>query len=137
MGLPQDIRSMHHKFKVYDWIENNPDKLSKLMDLRVGMLSEEYTETLHAYRDKDPEEFIDGLIDIIVIALGTLDIAGVDSDLAWKAVYDANMAKEVGVKPNRPNPLKLPDLCKPDGWIGPDHSQNHGSLRRFMVEDNG
>ena len=57
----------------------------------------------------NPEEMIDGLIDLCVIAIGTLDIAGVDADKAWEEVLEANMAKEVGIKPGRPNPLGLPD----------------------------
>ena len=31
------------------------------------------------------------------------------------------MRKEPGVKPNRPNPLGLPDFIKPDGWVGPNY----------------
>ena len=38
------------------------------------------------------------------------------------------MSKESGVKPSRPNPLGLPDLIKPEGWTGPDHSENHANL---------
>ena len=38
------------------------------------------------------------------------------------------MAKEVGVKEERPNPLGLPDLVKPEGWVNPSHSGNHGIL---------
>ena len=36
------------------------------------------------------------------------------------------MEKEVGVKDSRPNPLGLPDLIKPEGWVGPDHADNYG-----------
>ena len=131
----KDIQAMHEKYGVHEWVKNNPDKLTKLMDLRIGMLSEEYTETLHAYRDRDPEELIDGLIDVIVIAIGTLDIVGVDVDRAWNSVLKANMAKEVGVKPSRPNPLGLPDLIKPDGWNGPDHSENHTPLLMKLCKE--
>jgi hypothetical protein len=38
------------------------------------------------------------------------------------------MAKEVGVKAERPNPLGLPDLIKPEGWTAPSHDGNHGHL---------
>ena len=131
----KDIQAMHEKYGVHEWVKNNPDKLTKLMDLRIGMLSEEYTETLHAYRDRDPEELIDGLIDVIVIAIGTLDILGVDVDMAWNSVLKANMAKEVGVKPSRPNPLGLPDLIKPDDWVGPDHSENHTPLLMKLCKE--
>jgi hypothetical protein len=41
------------------------------------------------------------------------------------------MSKEVGVKKERPNPLGLPDLVKPEGWINPSHSGNHGLLNNI------
>ena len=74
------------------------------------------------------EEIVDGLIDLCVFAIGTLDVFGVDADEAWNQVLSANMAKEPGVKPGRPNPFGLPDLLKPNGWIGPDHEGNHGDF---------
>ena len=38
------------------------------------------------------------------------------------------MAKEVGRKESRPNPLGLPDLIKPEGWTAPSHEGNHGII---------
>ena len=87
---------------------------------------------MNAYLQGDAEEMIDGLIDLCVIAIGTLDIAGVDANSAWNSVMDANTSKRVGVKPGRPNPLGLPDLIKPEGWKAPDHSDNHGILKEFL-----
>jgi hypothetical protein len=43
-------------------------------------------------------------------------------------VLEANMAKEVGRKESRPNPLGLPDLIKPEGWTAPSHEGNHGII---------
>jgi len=40
------------------------------------------------------------------------------------------MNKQVGIKASRPNPLGLPDLIKPEGWVGPDHTGNHGLLTK-------
>jgi len=76
----------------------------------------------------DSEEIVDGLIDLCVVAIGTLDAFGVDPYKAWDEVLRANMAKEVGVKPTRPNPLGVPDLIKPDNWEAPSHEGNHGKL---------
>ena len=79
--------------------------------------------------DRDPEEVVvDGLIDLCVFAIGTLDVYGVDPNKAWDRVYEANMAKSPGVKPGRPNPFGLPDLLKPAGWTCPTHKDNHGNL---------
>lgn len=135
-NLINDIREMHRKYDVDGWVarhEAEPDmeSLKKLLAFRVSMLEEEFNETKDALAAEDPEEIVDGLIDIIVIALGTLDIYNVDTARAWDQVHSANMDKQVGQKPSRPNPLKLPDMIKPEGWIGPDHSNNHGLLEEM------
>lgn len=124
---------MHAKFGVYDWLDNStPEQRAELMKLRMRMFTEEYAETMNAYLQGDAEEMVDGLIDIIVIAIGTLDVAGVDAGRAWDAVHSANMAKQPGVKPGRPNPLGLPDLIKPNGWTGPRHDHNLGDLPNIL-----
>ena len=76
----------------------------------------------------DAEEIVDGLIDLCVVAIGTLDAFNVDGNKAWDEVLKANMQKEVGVKESRPNPLGLPDLIKPEGWEAPSHKGNYGDL---------
>ena len=48
------------------------------------------------------------------------------------AVHDANMVKSPGVKAERPNPFGLPDLIKPEGWVGPSHEDNHGDIPNII-----
>lgn len=132
MSMINDIQTMHDKYEVLRWAAENPDKLQDLGKLRMVMLTEEFNETVEAFAASDAEEVIDGLIDIIVIAIGTLDIFGVDVQEAWDLVYKANMSKEVGVKEGRPNPLGLPDLIKPEGWTAPCHRSNHGKTNYFL-----
>ena len=128
MNWIKDIEEMHEKYQVHDWVKNNPEKLEQLLHFRVAFLKEEFDETFKATGEKDAEEIVDGLIDLCVVAIGTLDVMGIDADEAWYNVHKANMAKEVGVKESRPNPLGLPDLIKPEGWKAPDHTGNHGLL---------
>jgi predicted HAD superfamily Cof-like phosphohydrolase len=85
-------------------------------------------ETEAALTHNDSEEIVDGLIDLCVVAIGTLDAFGIDAHKAWDEVLKANLSKEVGVKESRPNPLGLPDLIKPEGWEAPSHEGNHGKL---------
>ena len=123
----RDMNNMHAKYGVHKWVKNNPDKLRKYLEFRINFLQEELDETQRAaFIYEDPEEIGDGLIDLCVVAIGTLDAFGVDANAAWDEVLKANMAKEVGVKPERPNPLGLPDLMKPEGWEPPSHEDNTG-----------
>lgn len=131
-----DIYMMHNKFGVRDWFEANKDDkdlMAKYLRFRLKMCTEELNETIDAALfDKDAEEIVDGLIDLCVFAIGTLDVFGVDANDAWDRVYGANMAKSPGIKPGRPNPFGLPDLLKPSGWQAPTHEGNHGDLDKGL-----
>lgn len=93
----------------------------------MSLLMEEFNETIKAMEDQDAEEWVDGHIDILVIALGNLELAGVDVEKAWKEVFRANMSKVRGIKPGREASGGF-DVMKPEGWKAPDHSDNHGVL---------
>tara|TARA_B100001063_G_C16662358_1_gene501757 strand:+ start:334 stop:738 length:405 start_codon:yes stop_codon:yes gene_type:complete len=124
----KDIHDMQTKYQTREWVNNNKDKLRDFLEFRVDFLEEELGETSAALVNSDAEEIVDGLIDLCVVAIGTLDAFGVDPYKAWDEVLKANMQKSVGKKSTRPNPLGVPDLVKPDNWEGPDHSDNHGKF---------
>lgn len=130
--LPYDMAFMHAKYGVHKWIndnQDNPELLKKFLQFRIAFLMEELQETEKAVNDdNDAEEVVDGLIDLVVVALGTLDAFQVDTYRAWDEVLRANLDKTPGVKKERPNPLGLPDLIKPEGWEAPSHRGNHGLI---------
>lgn len=149
----RDNAEMHQKFGVHEAVA----KLSKehknvLLKFRLDFILEELKESYKAagyvlpveVKDiqqvknfeelsvEDAEEVVDGLVDVSVVAIGTLDILQVDADKAWSDVHRANMSKVVGVKESRPNPLNLPDLIKLPGWQAPSHAGNHGMLTEMF-----
>ena len=126
-----DMKLMHEKFGVHDWFQankDNKDLMDKYLRFRLSMCKEELDESMDAIESKNAEEIVDGLIDLCVFAIGTLDVFGVDANKAWDKVYEANMVKSPGVKEGRPNPFGLPDLIKPEGWESPSHEGNHGYI---------
>ena len=130
----KDIKDMQYKYGVHKWMHDNrdqPDNLRNYLEFRIDFLKEELDETEAALVSMDSEEIVDGLIDLCVVAIGTLDAFGVDPYKAWDEILRANLSKEVGIKPERPNPMGLPDLIKPKDWEGPDHSDNHGKLNNI------
>lgn len=133
---PQDIHEMHAKFGHDVAVKNmEPETLRAFLKFRLDFLQEELDETRKALEeDRDPEEIVDGCIDLCVVAIGTLDVFDVDVQEAWDRVHRANMSKEAGVKPGRPNPLGLPDLLKPEGWTAPNHLDNHGFLAKAFEQ---
>jgi hypothetical protein len=131
-----DINRMQNKYGVREWINHaTPFQLKKYLEFRLKFIKEEYDETREALIDEDAEEIVDGLIDICVVAIGTLDAMGVNAHTAWDEIFDANMNKEVGIKEERPNPLGLPDLIKPAGWVTPSHEGNHGIIQKSFEDE--
>jgi len=141
MTIFTDIALMYDKYGFNESIEKMDfDTKLDLLDFRIDLLKEELNETELATGygglEFNADEVVDGLIDLIVVAAGTLDHFGVDSQKAWDAVHKANNSKEVGIKEGRPNPLGLPDLTKPEGWVGPSHLDNLGLFKEMETKSN-
>lgn len=128
-----DNYEMHDKFGFHEAVgKMDPSMLRKMLKFRLDFLQEELDEAKNA---ESAEDIVDAMIDLCVVAIGTLDAFDVDAQEAWNRVHGANMAKERGIKPERPNPLGLPDLIKPEGWVAPNHLDNHGVLDRIDYKD--
>lgn len=126
----RDIAIMHQKFGVNPIVrEFDKEKLKAFLDFRIRFLQEELNELIES---KTADDAVDALIDLCVVAIGTLDAFDVKSDISWDRVHKANMSKQPGVKPSRPNPLGLPDMIKPEGWQGPTHIDNVGLFAKIF-----
>ena len=138
MNWVADMDVMHEKYGVNPVVrEFDKAKLMAFLKFRIDFLQEELDEMRDAVVKAQAgkidattaaDDVVDALIDLCVVAIGTLDAYDVNAYEAWNRVYEANMAKEVGVKASRPNPLGLPDLVKPEGWTAPTHKDNVGLI---------
>ena len=129
--MVSDLHEMHEKYSFHEWMNlkrNDLDKetLIKYLKFRFDFLQEEINEGRAAIDDKNAEEVVDALIDLVVVAIGTLDLFDIDTRKAWDEVHSANMTKERGMKETRKNEYGAPDLIKPEGWTAPSHEGNHG-----------
>lgn len=111
-----DVRKMYLKFGLI--AGNELPQIPETIQVRLDHLTEELDETVLAVKENKLDDVIDGLIDLMVIAAGTLEMCGVDGQKHWDEVHRANSAKERGVHPKRGHSV---DLIKPEGWVGPDH----------------
>jgi len=128
----EDIAEMHDKYGVLQKVQEfDNEKLNKFLQFRIKFLEEEMNELKTA---KTADDVVDALIDLCVVAIGTLDLFEVSANIAWDRVHEANMNKMVGIKESRPNPLGLPDLIKPEGWTAPSHKDNVGLLGSIFDE---
>lgn len=128
----QDLAELHEKFSVHQVREFAKKKLRAFMDFRMKFMQEELDEIDDALMKGDAEKVVDGLIDLIVVAVGTVDAFEIDGHKAWEEVHRANMAKQAGANPTRPNEFGLPDLIKPEGWKPPSHVGNVGLLPKLF-----
>lgn len=131
-----DITQMHNKFGVNSVIRSlSTEQLRSFLEFRINFLEEELQEMRDALEEggeKAADDVVDALIDLCVVAIGTLNAFDVDAHKAWQQVHEKNMQKNVGVNANRPNPLGLPDLIKPEGWTAPSHINNVGLLSKVF-----
>lgn len=92
------------------------------MQFRIDFLKEELQELIDAYDQKDLPEVIDALIDLTVVAVGTLDLMGCYGQEHWNEVHYANMRK-IPVKNAKESKRSFGiDLKKPEDWKGPNHT---------------
>lgn len=125
-----DIKALNRKIGIKTSIKKDFSDFQKAsyLEFRAKFIQEELHELFDSIIDKDTDGIVDALIDIIVVALGTLDAYDVNVKKAWSRVHYANMQKQVGKNPTRENIYNLPDLIKPDGWEAPQHFDNIGEL---------
>lgn len=103
------------------FVREHRDKMTaEEWELRHRRLIDEAMEYQGAVEEKDDEETLDALVDIVYIALGTAYRRGWDFAEAWNRVHNANMAKERG-EPNNSKYGSGFDIVKPKGWEGPNH----------------
>tara|TARA_R110000822_G_scaffold65559_3_gene160416 strand:- start:972 stop:1379 length:408 start_codon:yes stop_codon:yes gene_type:complete len=130
-----DIKEMHNKFQVTEFINNNSDNkllLQKFLKFRLDFIKEELDETFDAYFNRDDVKVLDGLIDILVVTLGTLDVFKCDTPKAWENIHNSNMSKTPGVNLTRPNNFSLPDMAKGKDFKKPDIKNYTGLLKQIL-----
>lgn len=126
--LIKDVYTFHKKFDLESRIINTPIDAERLA-FRLKFLAEELQEINIAAGDGDLPGILDGLVDLVYVAIGTAYDLNLNFAKAWENVQAANLMK---VKASEKNPSKRGhsnDIVKPANWQAP----NHDSL--FTVQD--
>ena len=118
----EDVLEFHNKFQVP--MAPVPSLLDqKALDFRVAFMHEELKEFEDSHRVGDLEGCADALVDLAYVVFGTALIMGLPWQPLWNRVQACNMTKRLakpdGSDSKRKNPL---DVVKPEGWVGPYHS---------------
>ena len=62
-------------------------------NLYMNLISEEYQETLAAFKSNDMIEVADGLADMVWVIMWMCNSCGIDFDSVWQEVKASNMSK--------------------------------------------
>ncbi len=92
----EKVGEFHSKFgvqqqtNVYHTVFNeNP----KLLNFRISLIEEEFTELKESIKSKDMVETVDALADILYVVYGMGQVLGLNLDRAFDIVHDSNMSK--------------------------------------------
>jgi predicted HAD superfamily Cof-like phosphohydrolase len=117
-NLFEDVAAFHQKFG----LEPTPqpdfpnEEIWKLKNLH---LQEELNEIRAACLTGDLEQYFDGIIDLVYVALGAAYLAGLPFDEGFKRVHEANMKKVRAVTAEDSKRGSTYDIVKPAGWQAP------------------
>lgn len=86
-------------------------------NLYMNLISEEYQETLAAFKSNDMIEVADGLADMVWVIMGMCNSCGIDFDSVWQEVKASNMSKFPGGKAIKNEQGKI---MKPESYFKPN-----------------
>lgn len=102
-----------HDPSVYGFLETGK------MNVKLSHLKEEMDEILKAYESRDLNEFCDGILDLVYVAVGTLNLMNMPVESLWNDIQIRNMQKIRATKETVGKRGSTFDVIKPEGWTGP------------------
>lgn len=106
-----DVKKFHEKFNIY--LSDKPGLPSKdVINLRLQLVIEEYTELLNAHTTSNIEEIAKEIIDSIYVLIGMGISYGLPLEKIWDEVHRTNMCK-TGGSINEDGKLLKPNDWKP------------------------
>lgn len=111
----QDIVDFHRKAnQLPEWfLPQMPD--DNTIKLRIDLINEEINETIDSMIKHEIIEVADGIIDSIVVLIGTAISYGIELQPIWDIIHKSNMNKFKGNYKIRQDGK----LLKPDNWQSP------------------
>lgn len=120
--MVQDVKFFHKKMGVEHL--SKPGLLNdSLLHYRAKFLQEELDEFVDANDSGNLVGAVDGLLDMVYVALGTLDLMGLSTEQikgCWQAIQEANMTKRRAESVSESKRGHTLDVVKPEGWEGPE-----------------
>jgi predicted HAD superfamily Cof-like phosphohydrolase len=118
MDMFQMVADFHKKFGLEP--TNQPDfPFEEIWILKNNHMQEELNEIRAAAINGNLEEYFDGLIDIVYVALGAAYLAGLPFEQGFLRVHQANMTKIRALRQQDSKRGSTYDIVKPLGFVAP------------------
>jgi hypothetical protein len=118
MDMFQMVADFHKKFGLEP--TSQPDfPVEQIWKLKNVHMQEELDELRAAAINGDLEEYFDGLIDLVYVALGAAYLAGLPFEQGFLRVHQANMTKVRALRSTDSKRGSTYDIVKPAGFVAP------------------
>ena len=118
MDLFDMVAAFHQKFGLEP--TSQPDfPVRDIWVLKNAHLQEELDEIRAAAINGNLEEYFDGLIDLVYVALGAAYLSGLPFNEGFKRVHEANMKKVRALRTEDSKRGSTYDIVKPAGFVAP------------------
>jgi hypothetical protein len=118
MDLFEMVAAFHQKFGLEP--TSQPDfPVRDIWVLKNAHLQEELDEIRAAAINGNLEEYFDGLIDLVYVALGAAYLSGLPFNEGFKRVHEANMKKVRALRTEDSKRGSTYDIVKPAGFVAP------------------
>ena len=112
------VAEFHQKFELAP-TEKPSFPVDEIWQLKNRHMQEELDEIRASAINGDLEEYFDGLIDLVYVALGAAYLSGLPFDEGFRRVHEANMKKVRALSAMDSKRGSTYDIVKPPGWTAP------------------
>jgi hypothetical protein len=117
-NLFDDVSAFNKKFGL-EPTDSPSFPAEEIWKLKNRHMQEELDEIRAACLIGDLEQYFDGIIDLVYVALGAAYLAGLPFDEGFRRVHEANMKKVRAVTAEDSKRGSTYDIVKPAGWEAP------------------
>jgi predicted HAD superfamily Cof-like phosphohydrolase len=118
MDMFQMVADFHKKFGL-DPTEQPDFPFEEIWILKNNHMQEELNEIRAAAINGNLEEYFDGLIDLVYVALGAAYLANLPFEQGFLRVHQANMTKIRALRQEDSKRGSTYDIVKPAGFVAP------------------
>jgi predicted HAD superfamily Cof-like phosphohydrolase len=117
-NLFDDVSAFNKKFGL-EPTDSPSFPAEEIWKLKNRHMQEELDEIRAACLIGDLEQYFDGIIDLVYVALGAAYLAGLPFDEGFRRVHEANMKKVRAITAEDSKRGSTYDIIKPAGWEAP------------------